>query len=156
MRKRIIPLEESVESDAIDVHSLATVSVTSEDGAHPIDLAFDGRRGPGATHWLAEQTGPQKVIIAFDHPQTIRKVVVETEERDASRTQEITLSISKDGGRTYRDLRRQEFNFSPDGSTWEREDWTLAEEAVTHVQLAIKPDKGGRPFRAALTTFAVS
>jgi allantoicase len=119
-------------------------------------LAFDGRRGPGATHWLAEQTGPQKVIIAFDHPQTIRKVVVETEERDASRTQEITLSISKDGGRTYRDLRRQEFNFSPDGSTWEREDWTLAEEAVTHVQLAIKPDKGGRPFRAALTTFAVS
>ena len=156
MRKKILPLEEPVQSDAIDVPSLATVYVTSEDPAHPIDLAFDGRQGRGATHWLAADTGPQTVTIAFDHPQAIRTVVIETEERDASRTQELALSISKDGGRTYRDVRRQEFNFSQDGATWEREDWTLAEQEVTHVRLAIKPDKGGRPFRAALTTFAVT
>jgi hypothetical protein len=155
MRKRILPVEESADSDAIDVRSLATVSVTSEDAEYPIDLAFDGRQGPGATHWLAGQAGPQKIIIAFDHPQTIQKVVIETEEREASRTQEVTLSLSKDGGRTYRDVRRQEFNFSPDGTTWEREEWTLAERDITHVRLAIKPDKGGGVSRAALTTFAV-
>ena len=156
MRKRILPVEESAGSDAIDVRSLATVYVTSEDGAHPIDLAFDGRQGPGATHWLAGQPGPQKIIIAFDHPQTIHKVVVETEERDASRTQEMTLSISKDGGRAYRDVRRQEFTFSPGGATWEREEWVLAEPEVTHVSLVIKPDKGVHTSRASLTTFAVS
>ena len=155
MRKQILPLQGPAESGAIDVPSLATVYVTSEDGAHPIDLAFDGRHGQGATHWLAEQAGPQQIMIAFDHPQTIQKVVIETEEREATRTQEMTLSISKDGGRTYRDVHRQEFNFSPDGATWEREEWTLAEQAVTHVRLGIKPDKGGRASRAALTTFAV-
>ena len=156
MRKQILPIGASTETDAIDVRSLATVYVTSEDGAHPIDLAFDGQGGPGATRWLAGQAGPQTIIVAFDHPQTIHRVVIETEEREASRTQEMTLSLSKDGGRTYRDVRRQEFNFSPDGTTWEREDWTLAEPEVTHVRLAIKPDKGGGASRAALTTFAVS
>jgi len=156
MRKHILPsAPESRDSTTIDVSSLATVYVTSEDPSHPIDLAFDGHRGPGATHWLAGQPGPQKIIVAFDSPQTIQKVILETEEREVSRTQEMDLSISRDGGETYRELRRQEFNFSPDSTTWEREDWMIAERGVTHVRLSIKPDKGGKEFRATLTTFAL-
>ena len=34
-------------SDAIDIAAVATVLVTSEDPGHPIDHAFDERRGPG-------------------------------------------------------------------------------------------------------------
>ncbi|HEX3204455.1 MAG TPA: discoidin domain-containing protein [Nitrospiraceae bacterium] len=157
MRKHILSAApESADQPGIDVRSLATVYVTSEDSAHPIDLAFDGHHGPGGTYWLAAQPGPQKIIVAFDTPHTIQKVIVETEEREASRTQEMALAISRDGGSTYRELRRQEFNFNPDSTTWEREEWILAEADVTHVSLSIKPDKGRKDCRASLTTFALS
>src|SRR4051794_5925598 len=37
----------------IDVAATATVLVTSESPDHPIDHAFDGRRGPGGSCWIA-------------------------------------------------------------------------------------------------------
>jgi hypothetical protein len=48
--------------------------------------------------------------------------------------------------------RRQAYNFSPPGTTFEREDWTVLAEGVTHLQLWMKPDKGGKPYRATLTS----
>jgi hypothetical protein len=140
----------------IQIADVATVQVTSEDAAHPIDHAFDQSRGPGGTRWVAEAPGEQSVTLLFDRPQTIRKIGIEVEELGVSRTQELALSISSDGGRTYRELLRQEFNFSPPATSFERELWSVSADAVTHLRLDIKPDKGGRVGRATLTSFAVA
>src|SRR5690606_20871182 len=120
----------------------ATVLVTSEDPEHPIDHAFDGDRGPGGTRWIAGEPGEQTVVLAFDAPQAIRRVALEVEEPEVARTQELQLAASTDGGQTYRDVLRQEYNFSPTGSTFEREDWDVQAEGVTNLRLMIRPDKG--------------
>ena len=138
-----------------DVAALATVSVTSEAPGYPVDHVFDGRRGPGGSRWIAADLGEQALILAFDAPQAIQSISLEIEELDVSRTQELLLTVSRDGGLTYRDVVRQEYNFAPPGTTFEREQWAVNAEGITHVQLVIKPDKGGRPYRATLTTLAL-
>ena len=158
LRKQILPTH-SITSPRYrvekDIAALATVLVTSEDPNHPIDYVFDRQRGPGASRWIAEQTGEQTVILAFDTPQAIRKVLVEVEETNTSRTQELDVSISDDGGQTYRELVRQEYNFSPPGTTLEHEEWPMTADGVSHLRLRIKPDKGGKACRATLTTLAL-
>ncbi len=139
----------------IDIAAVATVLVTSEDPGHPIDLAFDGRRGPGGTRWIAGEPGEQAVILAFDAPQAIRRVILEVEEPEAARTQVLQLAVSTDGGQTYRELLQQEYNFSPSGSTFEREDWTVHAEGATHMRLVIRPDKGGKLGRATITSLTL-
>jgi hypothetical protein len=138
-----------------DIAALATVLVTSEDSGSPIDHAFDARRGPGGTRWVAAGPGDQVVNLLFDAPQTFRKVILEVEEPDVSRTQEIQLAASQDGGVTYRELLRQEYTFSPPGTTFEREEWTVSCQGVTHFRVTIRPDKSGRPYRATLTLLAL-
>jgi signal transduction histidine kinase len=112
LRKQIVP-RRSGESPSfegeISIPDLATVQVTSEEPDHPIDNAFDHNRGPGGTRWIAAGPGEQTVILFFDRPQTIRKIGVEIEELAVSRTQELSVSVSSDGGRSYRELLRQEY-----------------------------------------------
>jgi hypothetical protein len=141
--------------EEMDIAAIATVLVTSEEVDHPIDNVFDNRRGPGGSRWVAEELGEQRLVLAFDTPQTIRKISLEVEEHEVSRTQELQLSVSCDGGQTYRELLRQEYNFSPPGTTFECEDWSVTAEGVTHLQLWIKPDKGGTPCRATLTSLVL-
>lgn len=154
LRKHIVkdlPSLSVPEPGEMDITATVTVQVTSEDPAHPIENVFDHQRGPGGSRWVAANPGEQTLILAFDTPQTIHQIVVEVEEPDVSRTQELRLSASHDGGQTYRELRRQEYNFSPPGTTFEREDWAVMVEGVTHLHLWMKPDKGGKPCRATLT-----
>jgi hypothetical protein len=131
------------------------VSVTSEAAEHPIEHAFDGRRGPGGSRWVASEPGEQMLLLAFDTPQRLRAVRLEVEELDVSRTQELHIAISYDGGQTYQEVLRQEYNLSPPGTTFEREEWSIAAEEVTHLCLVIKPDKGGKPCQATLTSLAL-
>jgi hypothetical protein len=158
LRKQIIrsqPDDTAPTPVGIDIAALATVLVTSEDADHPIDHAFDGKRGPGGSRWIAGEPGEQAVILAFDSPQAIRRVALEIEEPEVARTQELQLAVSGDGEQTYREVLRQEYNFSPPGTTFEREDWAVNSDAVTHLRLVIRPDKGGQPFRATITSLVV-
>lgn len=132
--------------------SIATALVSSELAGHPVENAFDGRCGPGGNRWVSETGGEQTLNLAFDAPQTIRTVGLEIEETTENRTQELQLAVSAGGQKTWRELVRQEFNFSPTGSTFEREEWTINADAVTHLRLRIKPDKDGRPCRASVTS----
>ena len=155
LRKQIIrepPASTAPMTDEIDIAAVATVLVTSEAPEHPVDFAFDGSRGPGGSRWVAGETGEQTLILAFDAPQTIRRVALEVEELEVARTQELQLAVSTDGGRTYREVLRQEYNFGPPGTTFEREDWAVPAVGVTHLRLQIKPDKGGIPCRATITS----
>jgi hypothetical protein len=157
LRKYILqrPAEAELQHDEIPVVSIATVLVTSETAEYPIENIFDSHRGPGGTRWIAEAAGEQTLILAFDTPQSIRKVRLEVEEPAIPRTQELQLSLSQDGGQTYREVLRQEYNFSPPGTSFQREEWTVPAQNVTHLRLWIKPDKGGKPCRATLTSFAI-
>lgn len=154
------PSREAARSrDEIDVEHAAHVFVTSEQNGHPIENAFDLRRGPGGTQWVASAHGPQTVTLAFDAPVSVRAVTLEIEEREAGRTQELELSVSRDGGGTFETVRRQEFTFSPSGATFERERWAFDGSAVTHLRLVIRPDKGSGGHddghRARLTSLVV-
>ena len=135
---------------------VATVQVTSEQTDHPIDNAFDPSRGPGGSRWIAGAPGEQSVTLVFDRPQTIRQIGIEVEELGVSRTQELAVSVSSDGGRTYQELVRQEFNSARRGQSFERELWSVSAVAVTHLRLEIKPDKGGHIGRATLTSLTVA
>ncbi len=140
----------------IAVLAMATVVASSEAEGHPVSHIFDEHRGPGGTQWIAGEPGDQKLTIAFHKPVTIRHITLEIEEREVQRTQELQLSVSSDGGKTYRELRRQEFTFSPDETTWECEDWAVAEFNVTHVRLVMRPDKGRKEFFAKLTSLVLA
>lgn len=158
MRKQIIkprPATTGATTGELDVETIATVLVTSELAGHPGENAFDGQRGPGSSRWISETGTEQILVLAFDVPQIIRTVGLEIEETEESRTQELQLAVSRDGEKTYRELLRQEFHFTPDGSTYEREEWTINAEGVTHLRLQIKPDKGGRPGRASITSLSL-
>jgi len=158
LRKRILsddPADREPMPDLWDVPSLATVLVTSETPDHPVDHLFDESRGPGGSRWVAGGDGEQTLILAFDQPQTLREVGIEAEESRLTRTQVVSLAISADGGRTYRERIRQEFNFSPSGATFEREAWAVPAGGVTHLRLTVRPDKGDAPGRASLTTLTL-
>src|ERR671923_1923570 len=122
------PAELVAEPGEKDIAALATVGVTSEAAEYPIDNAFDSHRGPGGSRWVAGAPGPQRLLLTFDAPQTLRLLRLEVEERDVSRTQEIEVAISRDGGHTYQTLLRQEYTFSPPGTTFEREVWSIPVE----------------------------
>lgn len=138
--------------DGRDIPSLAVALVTSEAPDHPVDNLFDSSRGPGGTRWTAADQGEQTLILVFDAPQAIREIGIEAEERDRSRTQVLVISLSDDGGRSYRERIRQEFNFSPPGTTFQREQWVVPTDGITHLRLTIRPDKGDAPGRASLTS----
>ena len=157
LRKLIIkphPATQDSTSGEIDIAEVATVLVTSEAPDHPIDLAFDYHRGPRGAHWIAGEPGERTMTLAFAAPQTISQIIVEVEEPEFARTQELHLSLSCDGGRTYRELLRQEYDFSPAGTTFRHEKWTVSAQGVTHLRL-VKPDKGGKPCRATLTSLVL-
>jgi hypothetical protein len=149
------PMASVPHSDAKVIAAIATVWVTSEAADAPIDHVFDQSQGPGGSRWVAAEPGEQRLILAFDTPQTLRAISLEVEEPTVSRTQVLHLSVSCDGGQTYQELRRQEYTFSPPGTTFEREEWAVTVEGVTHLQLVITPDKGGHPCRATLTSLVV-
>ena len=143
-------------SPSLPVHEIATAFVTSESPGHPVEHIFDGQDGPEATRWVAGTSGEQTLLLAFDEPQHLHQIKVEIEEREIARTQELDVSLSGDGGQTFHEIVRQEFTFSPPGTTFERESWTLRTETVTHVRLRIKPDKGGGLAQASITTLVLS
>src|SRR3954464_12809242 len=99
LRKHIIRAPASAPAPMpgeIDIATVATVLVTSEAAEHPVEHAFDAHRGPGGSRWVAGEPGEQVLLLAFDAPQAIRRVVLEVEEVEVARTQELQLGVSSD------------------------------------------------------------
>ncbi len=85
----------------------------------------------------------EQIVVEFDQPQTVSRLVYEVEEPTRERTQEVRVEASQDGGRTYRQLLVQEYNFSPGGATYQREEQRLNLHQVSHLRLTIVPNKNG-------------
>lgn len=157
MRKRILnPVHNTAVTDDLawlNVDSLADVEVTSEDPAHPIESALLPNRASG---WRAESPGKQTIRLLFSAPQRLRRIRLSFVESDVERTQEYVLRWSHDGGRTFRDIVRQQWNFSPQGATSEIEDHQVELADVTVLELCINPDIGGSSAPATLDQMRVA
>ena len=147
LRKRPLEADAAASGRAaneIDIVSRATVSYSSEDPAHPVEHLLDGQSGPGATRWMSARADTiEHIVLEFDRPQTISRLVYEVEEARRERTQEVRVEVSEDGARTYRQILVQEYNFSPRGATYQREEQRLDLDRVTHLRLTIVPNKNG-------------
>ena len=66
------------------------------------------------------------------------------------RTQEFVPRWSSDFGRSFREIVRQQWNFSPPGTVQKLEDYSVDLVDLTVVELEIIPDKNGGEARASL------
>jgi hypothetical protein len=144
MRKQIITAVKQAtdfsDGEWLNLEVLAEVEITSEDSAHPIESALL----PGGTSgWRAAVPGKQTIRLVFTRPQKIRRIWMQFKETNAVRTQEYVLRWSADGGQTYREIVRQQWNFSSPSATCEDEDLRVEIQAVTVLELSIIPDIGG-------------
>jgi hypothetical protein len=151
MRKRLIaPIPPSVplaDWDWLDVGRVALVEVTSEDKTHPIESALVRGEKRG---WRAAEPGPQTIRLLFDKPQKVKRIQLAFEETETKRTQEFTLRWSRDGGNSYREVVRQQWNFSLPGTVREIEDYAVTLPDVTVLELNIVPDQSGGEACASL------
>jgi F5/8 type C domain len=135
----------------LDIASCATIAFTSEDPAHPVEHLLDGSYGPGTTRWSsARLDATEQIVLEFDKPQAISQLIYEVEEAERERTQEVRVEVSEDGGRTYRQILIQEYNFSLAGAAFQREQHRLNLRQASHLRLTIVPNKNGSG-RATLT-----
>jgi hypothetical protein len=157
MRKRILDStqKQAVSDDPnwLNLDSLADVEVTSEDPEHPIEAALLPNRASG---WRAGGLGDQTIRLFFSSPQRVRRIRLSFVESEAERTQEYVLRWSQDGGKTFRDIVRQQWNFSPQGSTSEMEDHHVDLSDVTALELHIIPNIGGGNVTACLEQMRVA
>jgi hypothetical protein len=151
MRKRIVRhgVQEVSPTDQhwLDMERLAQVEITSEAAGHPIEAALLRDTGPG---WQAATGGEQTMRLLFDAPMRLNRIRLVFEEERHVRTQEFALRWSPDGGQSYQQLVRQQYNFSPPATTREVEDYTVNLDRVTALELSIVPDISGGEARASL------
>jgi hypothetical protein len=150
MRKRIIDhVQQGTEppGDWLNVEELAEVEITSEDAAYPIESALL----PGGTSgWRAAGPGKQTIRLLFATPQPLRRIWLNFVETRIGRTQEYVLRWSPDGGQSFREIVRQQWNFSPDGATCQTEDHHVQLQGVTVFELSIIPETSGGNALASL------
>ncbi len=152
MKKRIVPKAEQQppqlpDEGWLDLERLADIELTSEDAANPIESALLPISGSG---WRAAEAGEQTIRFVFKSPQRIRRIWLEFFEPLAHRTQQFVLRWSADGGKSFQEIVRQQWNFSPHGATHETEDYGVDLLDVSMLELIIIPDTSGGDARATL------
>ena len=157
MRKHLIPLTpEPVRphgEDWLDLERAATVEVTSEEESFPVEAALI----PGETQgWRAAMPGTQTIRLVFDHPQKLKRISLVFEEHETTRTQEFVLRGSTDGGRSFREIVRQQWNFSPPQTVREVQAYEVELTDVTVLELIVTPDISGGMARASVKSLRVS
>lgn len=153
MRKHVISqapeIAQPSEPGWLALDRVASVEVTSEENGYPIESALVGDQKRG---WRAARPGTQTVRLIFDEPQQLRRIWLVFEESEHTRTQEFVLRWSSDAGCSFREIVRQQWNFSPAGSVREMEDYSVDLHHVTALELTIAPDIGTGDARASLRT----
>jgi hypothetical protein len=141
MRKRLItpsPQDAAAHHEGwLDLDRLAVVEVTSEDKEHPIESALVSGETRG---WRAADSGTQTIRLIFDQPQSLIRISLVFEENETERTQEFVLRWSSDGGRSFREIVRQQWNFNLPNSMRESEEYQVALSDVAVLELVIVPD----------------
>ena len=137
----------------MDVDRIASVEVSSEESDYPIEsaLLLEGKRG-----WRAVHPGMQKIRLIFDEPRELKRILLTFEDSENTRTQEFVLRWSTDNDSYFREIVRQQWNFSPPDSVRETEDYVVELSEVKVLELMIVPDKSGREVRASLVSLRLA
>jgi hypothetical protein len=152
MRKRLVSGNQPSEpicNDWLNLERLIQVEVTSEDAGFPIEAAFGLGTDRTERGWRAAEPGEQLIRLLFDDPQRLRRIFLYFVERDRKRTQEFVLRWSS-GGNSFKEIVRQQWNFSPQGAMSELEDYQVDLAEVSAIELVIIPDISGGDARASL------
>lgn len=156
MHKRIMGAQNaagSAHENWLDLNSIADVELTSEDPAHPIETVFSPAPGSG---WKAATGGVQTIRLLFKHPQTIRRIRLEFMETAIERNQEFALHYAAEDSATLHEIVRQQWTFSPQGSTKEVEEYSVDVPSARILQLTIDPDQGRGNAVATLNRWSVA
>jgi hypothetical protein len=157
MRKHIgVPTEQSppaTSKEWLDLEGIARAEVSSEDPQHPIESAFKHGESLG---WRASQPGEQTIRLLFDEPKDLRQIVLRFSEPKIERTQQFTLRWADSQSGPFRDIVRQQWNFSPGSSTLEGEDYKVDLRHVLAVELTIDPDLGRNEAFATLAEWRMA
>lgn len=157
MRKRIItPTPDTIRTHGegwLDVERAALVEITSEEPDYPIESAFASGQTRG---WRAATGGSQTIRLVFDQPQRLKRISLVFEENEEQRTQEFILRWSSNGGNSFHEIVRQQWNFSPPDTRREVEEYQVDLSNVTVVELTIVPNVGVGAARASLKSFRLS
>ena len=156
MRKRLItpiPQDRSRDEGWLDLDGVAVVEVTSEEKDYPVEsaLVLGETRG-----WRDADPGTQTIRLLFDQPQRLRRISLAFEENEIKRTQEFVLRWSPDSGRSFREIVRQQWNFSPPDTVREVEEYQVELSEVTVLELVIVPNNSGGTARASLKSLRLS
>jgi len=137
----------------MDLERIASVEVSSEDADYPIEsaLLLEGKRG-----WRAANSGTQTIRLIFDEPHKLKRILLVFEDAEISRTQEFVVRWSPDIQSSFRQIVRQQWNFSPPDSVLGTEDYSVELSGVKVLELMIIPDKNGGEVRASLLSLRLS
>ena len=151
MRKtRLSPIGNSSAAPArdwLDLEQAARVEVSSEAEGYPVEGALlkDVQGG-----WRASEPGIQTIRLLFDHPQTIRVIRLVFKEKEFARTQEFVLRWLPQGTSDWKDVVRQQWNFSPPITENECEEYKVDLPLANGLELSVRPDISGGEARASL------
>jgi hypothetical protein len=124
----------------LNLEKIAVAEISSEDPAFPIEHALGESAARG---WRAAGPGPQRIRLLFDQPQSLRRIQLHFADRTSERSQEFALMAMV--GDELREVVRQQWNFSPQGTTEEIEDYNVELNGVTALELRIDPDRSHDP-----------
>jgi hypothetical protein len=156
MRKRLVSSPQQQPGDQhewLDLAEVAEVEVTSEDPDFPVEDALLPTDREG---WRAAEPGRQTIRLIFVDPQPIHLIQLEFQETRVERTQEFVLSWSTDRVQPLSEIRRQQWNFSPDGATGQTEQIHVDLPSVAVLELTVIPDIGGGEARGTLARWRVA
>jgi hypothetical protein len=159
MRKRLIHLHptanlgELSNEKWLDLPALAEVEITSEAESYPIESALVS---PAKDGWRAAEPGEQRMRLIFDEPQQITRILLIFEEHERAKSHEFVLRWSDRVEGSYRDIVRQQWNFSPAGAVREVEDYRVQLFRVKVLELIITATVGGKEAIASLMQLRVA
>jgi hypothetical protein len=156
MRKRLIsPIPHGVshpDEEWLDLGKAAMVEVTSEQKEYPVESALVLGQTKG---WRAADSGTQTIRLIFDQPQKLSRIALVFEEAETERTQEFVLRWSPDGGRSFQEIVRQQWNFSPPNTVREVEEYQVDLRGLMVLELVIVPDINRGSARTSLKSLRV-
>jgi hypothetical protein len=155
-KRRITPIQQAGTPDDegwLELDRAAVVEVTSEEKEYPVESALVSGEMRG---WRAADSGTQTIRLIFDEPQRLTRISLVFEETETERTQEFVLRWSPDGGGSFREIVRQQWNFSPPNTIREIEEYPVELSHVTVLELVILPSISRGAAHASLKSLRLS
>ena len=94
--------------------------------------------------------------LIFDQPQRLKQISLVFEEKETARTQEFVLRWSSDGGTSFREVVRQQWNFCPPETVREVEEYQVEISNVSVLELIIVPNVSGGAASASVKSLRLS